>query len=52
MHPFGYGPALPNANDYTLMRNAANAAVAAIKSVNGNTYTIGSPYTLLCKETF
>ena len=50
MHPFGYGPALPEANNYAIMRNVSNIAVAAIKSVNGNTYSIGSPYTLLCKN--
>jgi len=49
MHPFGYGPTLPQSNDLAIMRNISNIAVAAIKSVNGNNYSIGSPYSLLCK---
>ena len=49
MHPFGYGATLPQPNDLAIMKNLSSIAVASIKSVNGNNYSIGSPYSLLCK---
>jgi hypothetical protein len=48
MHPFGYGPVLATAVDYAKQKNISDITVAAIKTVNGNIYKVGSPYTLLC----
>ncbi len=48
MYPFGYGPATAAEPYLSMQKNISNVVTAAIKSINGNTYKIGSPYSLLC----